>query len=53
MTRAGRTTLFEDALPIVLVDPRLKGDQFHPNAASHALLATKRHEALRKIGYAR
>lgn len=45
--------LIEDALPDVLSDPRLKGDQLHPNVAGHALLATKIFEALRKIGYAR
>ena len=45
--------LIEDAIPDVLSDPLLKGDQIHPNAAGHALLATKIFEALRKIGYAR
>lgn len=45
--------LIENALPDVLSDPRLKGDQLHPNVAGHALLATKIFEALRKIGYAR
>lgn len=45
--------LIEDALPDVLSDPRLKGDQLHPNAAGHALLATKIFAALEQIGYAR
>lgn len=45
--------LIEDAIPEVLSDTQLKGDQIHPNAAGHALLAKKILEALRKIGYAR
>ena len=45
--------LIEEALPDVLSDPRLKGDQIHPNAAGHALLSKKIFEALRKIGHAR
>lgn len=45
--------LIEDAIPDVLSDPKLKGDQIHPNAAGHALLSAKIFEALRKIGYAR
>ncbi len=45
--------LIEDAIPEVLSDTQLKGDQIHPNAAGHALLAKKIFEALRKIGYAR
>lgn len=45
--------LIEDALPDVLSRTELKGDQLHPNAAGHALLATKIFEALKKIGYAR
>ena len=44
--------LIEDALADVLSDPRLKGDQLHPNAAGHALLSKNILEALRKIGYA-
>lgn len=44
--------LIEDALPDVLSDPQLKGDQLHPNAAGHALLGQKIHEALKKIGFA-
>lgn len=45
--------LIEDALPEVLSDPQLKGDQIHPNAAGHALLSKKIFAALRKIGFAR
>lgn len=44
--------LIEDAIAEVLSDPLLKGDQIHPNAEGHAVLATKIFEALRKIGYA-
>ncbi|MCF8198036.1 MAG: arylesterase [Sulfuritalea sp.] len=45
--------LIAEALPEVLSDTNLKGDQLHPNAAGHALLATKIFEALREIGYAK
>ncbi len=45
--------LIEDALPDVLSKTELKGDQLHPNAAGHALLAKKIFAALEKIGYAR
>lgn len=45
--------LIEDAIPDVLSDTQLKGDQIHPNAAGHALLSKKIFEALKKIGYAR
>ena len=48
-----KVPLIADALPEVLSDTNLKGDQLHPNAAGHALLATKIFEALKKIGYAR
>jgi acyl-CoA hydrolase len=44
--------LIEDAIAEVLSDPLLKGDQIHPNADGHAVLATKIFEALRDIGYA-
>jgi acyl-CoA hydrolase len=44
--------LIEDAIAEVLSDPLLKGDQIHPNAEGHAVLATKIFEALRDIGYA-
>jgi len=47
-----KVPLIEDALPEVLSDTSLKGDQLHPNAAGHALLADKIHAALRKIGFA-
>jgi lysophospholipase L1-like esterase len=44
--------LIEDAIAEVLSDPLLKGDQLHPNAEGHAVLATKIFDALRDIGYA-
>ena len=44
--------LIKDALPEVLSDTALKGDQLHPNAAGHALLAEKIHAELKKIGFA-
>lgn len=47
-----KVPVIEDALPEVLSDTSLKGDQLHPNAAGHALLADKIHAALRKIGFA-
>jgi len=47
-----KVPLIEDALPEVLSDTSLKGDQLHPNAAGHALLADKIHTALKKIGFA-
>lgn len=45
--------LIEDAIPDVLSDPQLKVDPLHPNAAGHALLAEKIHQALKNRGYAR
>lgn len=48
-----KVPLIADALPEVLSDTALKSDQLHPNAAGHALLATKIFEALKKIGFAR
>ena len=45
--------LIEDAIADVLSDPRLKGDQIHPNAEGHAQLAQKIYERLQEIGYAR
>lgn len=48
-----KVPLIEDALPDVLSKTEFKGDQLHPNAAGHALLATEIFEALKKIGYAR
>ena len=45
--------LIEDAMADVLSDTQLKGDQLHPNAAGHALLAKKLFDALKAIGYAR
>ena len=48
-----KVPLIEDALAEVLSNTDLKSDQLHPNAAGHALLATKIFEALKKFGYAR
>ena len=45
--------LIKGALPEVLSDTALKGDQLHPNAAGHARLDEKIHAELRKIGFAR
>jgi acyl-CoA hydrolase len=47
-----KVPLIKDALPEVLSDTALKGDQLHPNAAGHALLAEKIHAELKKIGFA-
>lgn len=47
-----KVPLIKDALPEVLSDTALKGDQLHPNAAGHALLAEKIHADLKKIGFA-
>jgi acyl-CoA hydrolase len=47
-----KVPLIEDAIADVLSDTNLKGDQLHPNAAGHALLAEKIHAALKKIGFA-
>jgi acyl-CoA thioesterase-1 len=44
--------LIEDAIPKVLSDTNLKGDQIHPNAAGHAKLGELIHADLRKIGFA-
>ncbi|MFA5371689.1 MAG: arylesterase [Sideroxydans sp.] len=49
---AQQVPLIEDAIAEVLSDPLLKGDQIHPNAEGHAILAMKIFEALRHIGYA-
>lgn len=48
-----KVPLIADALPEVLSDTALKGDQLHPNAAGHALLGEKIHADLKKIGFAR
>lgn len=53
VARDNKVPLIEDALPDVLSKTELKGDQLHPNAAGHALLAKKIFSALEKIGYAR
>lgn len=47
-----KVPLIEEALPEVLSDTALKGDQLHPNAAGHALLGEKIHADLKKIGFA-
>ena len=44
--------LIEDAIPKVLSDTNLKGDQIHPNAAGHAKLGELIHADLKKIGFA-
>lgn len=43
--------LIEDAIAEVLSDPLLKGDQIHPNAEGHAVLAGKISVALQGLGY--
>jgi acyl-CoA hydrolase len=53
LAKGHQVPLISDALPDVLADTNLKGDQLHPNVAGHALLATKIVEALKKIGYVR
>jgi acyl-CoA hydrolase len=53
VAKTHQVPLIADALPDVLSKTELKGDQLHPNAAGHALLATKIFEALKTIGYAR
>lgn len=53
VAKENQVPLIEDAMAEVLSKTELKGDQLHPNAAGHALLATKIFEALKKIGYAR
>lgn len=52
VARDKKVPLIGDALPAVLSDTALKSDQLHPNAAGHALLGEKIHQALRKIGFA-
>jgi lysophospholipase L1-like esterase len=53
IARDQKVPLIEDALADVLSDPLLKGDQLHPNAAGHTLLAQKLFDSLKTIGYAR
>jgi acyl-CoA hydrolase len=48
-----KVPLIADALPEVLSDAALKGDQLHPNVAGHALLSEKIHADLKKIGFVR
>lgn len=47
-----KVPLIKDALPDVLSDTALKGDQLHPNAAGHARLGELIHADLKKIGFA-
>jgi len=47
-----KVPLIRDALPEVLSDTALKGDQLHPNAAGHTRLSEKIHADLRRIGFA-
>ena len=53
VARDKNVPLIKDALPEVLSDTALKGDQLHPNAAGHARLGEKIHSDLKKIGFAR
>jgi lysophospholipase L1-like esterase len=46
-----KVPLIEDAIPKVLSDTTLKGDQIHPNAAGHARLGELIHAELKKIGF--
>ena len=46
-----KVPLIEDAIPKVLSDTALKGDQIHPNAAGHARLGELIHAELKKIGF--
>lgn len=48
-----KVPLIEEAIPKVLSDTKLKGDQIHPNAAGHAKLGELIHAELKKIGFAR
>jgi acyl-CoA thioesterase-1 len=47
-----KVPLIEEAIPKVLSDTNLKGDQIHPNAAGHARLGELIHAELKKIGFA-
>lgn len=53
IAREKKLPLIADALPEVLSDTALKGDQLHPNAAGHARLGELIHAELKKIGFAR
>lgn len=53
IAREKKLPLIADALPEVLSDTGLKGDQLHPNAAGHARLGELIHAELKKIGFAR
>jgi lysophospholipase L1-like esterase len=46
-----KVPLIEEAIPKVLSDTNLKGDQIHPNAAGHARLGELIHADLKKIGF--
>ncbi len=47
-----KVPLIEEAIPKVLSDTNLKGDQIHPNAAGHARLGELIHAELKTIGFA-
>ncbi len=47
-----KVPLIDEAIPKVLSDTNLKGDQIHPNAAGHAKLGELIHADLKKIGFA-
>ena len=47
-----KVPLIEEAIPKVLSDTNLQGDQIHPNAAGHAKLGELIHAELKKIGFA-
>lgn len=53
VAREKKVPLIEEAIPKVLSDTKLKGDQIHPNAAGHAKLGELIHAELKKIGFAR
>ena len=52
LARDKKLPLIEEAIPKVLSDTALKGDQIHPNAAGHARLDELIHAELKKIGFA-
>lgn len=53
LAKEKKVPLIEEAIPKVLSDTALKGDQIHPNAAGHAKLGELIHADLKKIGFAR
>jgi acyl-CoA thioesterase-1 len=52
VAEAQHVPLIEDAIAVVLSDPKLKGDALHPNPEGHARLAEKIFRELQSIGYA-